>query len=83
MFAHVVSALTVAHRDRLVLASIAQWPEIQPLVSRGQIVSPDIQLRTDGHTTITIFSIMTAYIIIAIDDKLCLENITVTLARLM
>ena len=30
------------HRDYPVLASVAQWPEIQPLVSRGQLVSADL-----------------------------------------
>ena len=35
-------AMTAAHRDPLVLASNAQWPGIQPLVSRGQIVSTDL-----------------------------------------
>ena len=29
-------------RDCSVLASVAQWPEIQPLVSRGQFVSADL-----------------------------------------
>ena len=35
----VASATDGGHRDCPVLASVAQWPEIQPLVSRGQIVS--------------------------------------------
>ena len=52
MFVPVDSALTVAHRDHLVLASIVQWPEIQRLVSRGQIISADLPLQIDGHTTI-------------------------------
>ena len=34
----VASPMTGAHRDCPVLASVAQWPEIQPLVSRDQIV---------------------------------------------
>ena len=34
--------MTVAHRERLVLASNAQWPETQLFVSRGQIVSADL-----------------------------------------
>ena len=37
----IASATTAVHRDRLVLLSNAQWPEIQLLVSRGQIVSAD------------------------------------------
>ena len=36
------SAMTAVHRDRLVLASDAQWPDIQPIVSQGQIVSADL-----------------------------------------
>ena len=38
----VASATDGDHRDCPVLASVAQWPEIQPLVSRGQIVSADL-----------------------------------------
>ena len=41
----IASAMAVtagAHKNCPVLASIAQWPEIQPLVSRGQIVSADL-----------------------------------------
>ena len=38
----VASAMDGGHRDCPVLASVAQWPEIQPLVSRGQIVSADL-----------------------------------------
>ena len=38
----VASAMTSIHRDRLVLASNAQWPEIQSLASRGQIISTDL-----------------------------------------
>ena len=41
--------MTTIHRDCLVLASNAQWPEIQPLVSQGQIVSSDLPLLTDGR----------------------------------
>ena len=37
MFVSVASATAGAHTDCLVLASVAQWPEIPPLVSRGQI----------------------------------------------
>ena len=37
----VASATTAVQRNRLVLASNAQWPEIQPLVSRSQIISAD------------------------------------------
>ena len=36
------SAMAGAHRDCPVLASVAQWPEILHLVSRGQIVSADL-----------------------------------------
>ena len=45
-------ALTSDHRDCLVLASIVQQPEIQRLVSRGQIISADFPLLMDRHTTI-------------------------------
>ncbi len=38
----VASAMAGSHRDCPVLASVVQWPEIQPLVSRGQIVSADL-----------------------------------------
>ena len=50
MFVPVASALTGAHRNHQVLASNAQQPEIQPLKSRGQIVSADSPLLTDGRT---------------------------------
>ena len=50
MFVPVVSTLTDAHGDTLVLASFAQQPEIQHLVSRGQIISTDLLLLTDGQT---------------------------------
>ena len=42
VFVPVASATDGSHRDCPVLASVAQWPEIQPLVSRGQIVSADL-----------------------------------------
>ena len=42
VFMPVASATAGGHRDCLVLGSVAQWPEIQPLVSRGQIVSADL-----------------------------------------
>ena len=42
MFVSVASAMTAVHGDHLVLASDIQWPEIQPLVSRGQIISADL-----------------------------------------
>ena len=42
MFVPIASAMTAANRDHPVVASVAQWPEIQPLVSRGQIVSVDL-----------------------------------------
>ena len=42
MFVPIANAMTAAHRDRPAVASVAQWPEIQPLLSRGQIVSSDL-----------------------------------------
>ena len=42
VFVPVASASAGAHRDCPVLVSIAQWPETQPPVSRGQIVSADL-----------------------------------------
>ena len=47
-----VASATAGHpRGCPVLASVAQWPEIQPPVSRGQIVSADIlNEQTDGRT---------------------------------
>ena len=50
VFMPVASAMTAVHRDRLTLASNAQWPEIQSLTSRGQIVSADLPLLTDRQT---------------------------------
>ena len=42
-FVPVASAMTAVHGDRIVLASYAPLPEIQPaLESRGQIVSADL-----------------------------------------
>ena len=38
----VASAMAGCHRDCPVLASVTQWPEIQPLISRVQIVSVDL-----------------------------------------
>ena len=46
MFMPVASVLTGAHRDCLIVASFTQEPEIQRLVSRGQIVSADLPF---GH----------------------------------
>ena len=46
----VASAMIAVHRDHLVLASSAQWPEIRSLTSQGQIVSADSLLLTDGET---------------------------------
>ena len=46
----VASAMTAVHRNGLVLASNAQWPEIRSLASQGQIVSADPPLLTDGQT---------------------------------
>ena len=45
----IASAMTAAHRDRPAVAFVAQWPEMQPLVSRGQIVSADLPSRTDAQ----------------------------------
>ena len=47
VFVPVASAMTAARRDHLVLSSNTQWPEIQHLVSQGQIVSADLPLLTD------------------------------------
>ena len=33
MFVPIASAMTAAHRNRPAVASVAQWPEIQPIVS--------------------------------------------------
>lgn len=38
----IASALTAFHRVRLVLAHIAQWPEVQPLKCWDQIISTDL-----------------------------------------
>ena len=38
----VASSTAGGHKDHPVLASVAQWPEIQPLVSRDQIISADL-----------------------------------------
>ena len=46
-FVPIASTMTAIHRDCLVLASNAQRPEIQPLVSQGQFVSADLPLLTD------------------------------------
>ena len=46
----VASATDGGHRDCPVLASVAQWPEIQPFVSRDQIVSGILPLLTDRQT---------------------------------
>ena len=41
-----------AHKDCLVLTSNTQWPEIQPIMSQGQIVSAKLLLgRTYRQTT--------------------------------
>ena len=64
----VASATDGGHRDCPVLASVAQWPEIQPLVSRGQIVSGVLPLLTDRQTDTQTdnynFSIMMVHLII-------------------
>ena len=49
-FVPVAGAITAVHSDRLILASYIRWPEIQPSVSRGQIVSADLPLLTDRQT---------------------------------
>ena len=48
-FVPVASAITAVHSDRLMLALYARWPEIQPPVSRGQIVSTDLPLLMDKY----------------------------------
>ena len=48
----VASAMTAIHRDRLVLIYNAQWPDIQPLVSRAQIVPAHLPKRAARLTTI-------------------------------
>ena len=55
VFMPVASTMTAVHRDHLVLASNAQWPDIQPLVSQGQIVSADLPQWTDGRTSIILY----------------------------
>ena len=45
VFISVASAMLAIHRDCLVLASDAPWPEIQPCVCGGQIVSGDLHNR--------------------------------------
>ena len=42
MFVPVASSTAGGHRDCPVLASVAQWLEIQPPVSWGQIISTDL-----------------------------------------
>ena len=42
VFVPIASTMAGGHRDCSVLASVAQWPEIQPPVSRGQVVSTDL-----------------------------------------
>ena len=42
VFMPVASATAGGNSDCPVLASVVQWPEIQPLVSRGQIISADL-----------------------------------------
>ena len=50
MFVPIASILTNAHRDSQFLASFAQLPEIQHLVSQGQIVFGELPLQTDRLT---------------------------------
>ena len=47
VFVPIASAVTGIHRDCLVLAPNIQRPEIQSLMSRGQIVSTNLPLWTD------------------------------------
>ena len=54
----VANAITGIHKYSLVIASNAQWPEIQPLVSRRQIVSADLLLLTRTLTDNCNLSIM-------------------------
>ena len=49
-FVPVASTITAVYRDRLILASYVRWLEIQPLVSRGHIVSADLLLLIDRQT---------------------------------
>ena len=42
VFVPIANALSGTHRDCLIVASFGQEPEIQCLVSRGQIVSNDL-----------------------------------------
>ena len=42
VFVPIASTTADTHSDCPVLASVTQWSEIQPLVSRGQIVSADL-----------------------------------------
>ena len=57
--ASVLAARTLAgaHRDGLVLAPNTLQPEIQPLISRGQIVSGVLPLLTDRQTTSIIMAL--------------------------
>ena len=55
--------MTAIHKDRLIRASNTQWPEIQPHVSRGQIISVDLPLLTDGRTENYNFSTMILYVL--------------------
>ena len=49
MFVPIASTLTVIHRDCLVLA-LVQQPEIEPLVSRGRVISADLPSLIDTWT---------------------------------
>ena len=52
MYVPVASALTDTHRHCLFQTPFTQQPEIQHLVSQGQIDSTDLLLLMDRHTTI-------------------------------
>ena len=50
MFVPTASAMAAIHRDHLVVASNAQWPEVQPFVFSGQIIFADPPLLMDRQT---------------------------------
>ena len=49
MFVPVASAMAGGHRDCSVLASVAQWSEIQLLVSRPPVTDGCTDARTDNY----------------------------------
>ena len=66
-FVPVASAITAVHRDLVIPAPNAQWPEIQPPMTQGQIVSADPLLLTDVRANawrdIMIASILLSFIV--------------------